>query len=61
MEAMTWEEVTTVAGVVGVVTATRARERVHRLPLTVVIDSGGDAIRALSHRKTRRKGRKERD
>lgn len=38
------------------VASVRARERVHRLPFTVVIDSGGEAIRATSHRKTGRKG-----
>ena len=35
-----------------VVAAVRTRERVHRLPLTVVIDSDGVAIRATSHEKT---------
>jgi hypothetical protein len=47
--------------VVEVVTAVRARERVHRLPFTVVIDSDGVAMRATAHRKKHRPGLRRRD
>lgn len=38
------------------VAAVRARDRVHLLPLTVVIDSCGEAIQATAHRKKCRQG-----
>jgi hypothetical protein len=47
--------------VVEVVAAVRAREREHRFPLTVVIDSCGVAMRAKAHRKKRRLGLRRRD
>ena len=43
------------------VAAVRARERVHRLPLTVVIDSCGEAMQTIAHRKKRQQGLKRGD
>jgi hypothetical protein len=36
--------------------AVRARERVHRLPFTVVIDSCGVAMQAMARRRKRQQG-----
>jgi hypothetical protein len=47
--------------VVEVVAAVRAREREHRFPFTVVIDSCGVAMRAKALRKKRRLGLRRRD
>jgi hypothetical protein len=44
------------AVVLEVVAAVRARERIHRLPFTVVTDSCGLAMRATAHRKRRQQG-----
>ena len=50
-EVVIWVEVVA-SFVCEVMAAVRARERVHLLPLTVVIDCCGVAIRATSHEQT---------